>query len=142
MQQMRRSGEGAARARTSKAGGGGACTVLQHVEHALHREESVGLLLFAQAVKEDGQVMVVVQLLNLDLPADAVVNAAMLDLNGQVSALVEAAELRVGRVRTLLEGAAHRRSRCGALQLLALGKRRGHAAVARVALQRILRAAR
>ena len=65
------------------------------------------------------------------LPADAVVDAAVLDLDGQVAALIEAAELGIGRVVALMEGAADRRAH-GHLELLAHGERRGHAAVASV----------
>eukprot|EP00634_Sargassococcus_sp_CCMP2135_P007357 CAMPEP_0198661768 /NCGR_PEP_ID=MMETSP1467-20131203/43853_1 /TAXON_ID=1462469 /ORGANISM="unid. sp., Strain CCMP2135" /LENGTH=333 /DNA_ID=CAMNT_0044398233 /DNA_START=311 /DNA_END=1308 /DNA_ORIENTATION=+ len=74
-----------------------------HVVDALLGEEGVGLLHFAEAVEEDGQVVVEVQLLDVDLPRDAVRHAAVVDLDGQVPALVEPAELRVGRVRPLRE---------------------------------------
>mmetsp|Transcript_72987 Transcript_72987/g.176111 ORF Transcript_72987/g.176111 Transcript_72987/m.176111 type:complete len:245 (-) Transcript_72987:370-1104(-) len=95
--------------------------VLQHVAHALHREEAVGLLLLPQAVEEDGQVVVVVELLNIHLPSDAVVHPPVLDLDGEVAALVESPELGVGGVGALLEGAARRRARRH-LVLLAHGK--------------------
>ena len=65
------------------------------------------------------------------LPADAVVHAAVLDLDRQVAALVEPPELRVRRVAALAEGAADRRAG-GRVELLADGKRGGHATVARV----------
>mmetsp|Transcript_35192 Transcript_35192/g.113355 ORF Transcript_35192/g.113355 Transcript_35192/m.113355 type:complete len:224 (+) Transcript_35192:85-756(+) len=65
--------------------------VLQHVKDALDRKKAVRLLLLADAIEKDGKVVVIVELLNVHLPADAVVNAAVLDLNGQVPTLVEAA---------------------------------------------------
>ena len=65
------------------------------------------------------------------LPSDAVVDAAVLDLDRQVAALVEPPELRVRRVVALAVRAAHRRA-AGDLELLAHRKRGGHATVARV----------
>jgi len=103
--------------------------VLQHVVHPLHCKEAVWLLLFAQAVEEDWEVMVVVKLLDVDLPADAVVHAAMLNLDGMVATLIEAAEFCVWRVGPLLEGTADGRARWD-LQLLADCERRCHATVA------------
>ena len=41
--------------------------VLQQVLHALHRQEAVRLLALADAVEENGQVMVVIQLININL---------------------------------------------------------------------------
>mmetsp|Transcript_2172 Transcript_2172/g.5516 ORF Transcript_2172/g.5516 Transcript_2172/m.5516 type:complete len:483 (-) Transcript_2172:226-1674(-) len=71
---------------------------LEHVLHALDRQEAVRLLRLADAVKKDGQVVVVVQLLNLHLPGNDVLGAAVVHRDGQVAALVEAAERGVGRV--------------------------------------------
>lgn len=67
-------------------------TLLKHVEDALHREEAVGVLLLANALEEDGQVVVVVKLHDIDLPEDAVL-LAVLNRDGQVTAVVEATEL-------------------------------------------------
>jgi len=67
-------------------------TLLEHVEHTLHGEETVGVLLFADTLEEDGQVMMVVELHNVDLPEDSVLGA-MLDRDGQVTTVVEASEL-------------------------------------------------
>lgn len=69
--------------------------LLEHVEDALDRQESVRVLLLADALKEDGEVVVVVELLDLDLPVDAVLGA-VLDGDGEVAAVVEAAELARG----------------------------------------------
>ena len=49
-----------------------AATVLQHIKSALYGKETIRLLLLTQAVKKDGQVVVVVELFNVDLPLDPV----------------------------------------------------------------------
>eukprot|EP00968_Pinguiococcus_pyrenoidosus_P004025 scaffold264_cov317-Pinguiococcus_pyrenoidosus.AAC.39 len=77
---------------------------LHHVVHALLGQEGVGLLHLPQPVEEDGQVVVVVQLLHVHFPRNAVVDAAMVHLDGQVASLIEAPELGIGRVGPLLEG--------------------------------------
>ena len=46
---------------------GGSITVLEHVEDTLDGEEAVRLLLLAEAVEEDGEVVMVVQLLDVQL---------------------------------------------------------------------------
>ena len=50
------------------------------------------------AIKEDGQVMMVVELLNIHLPADHVLHTLVLYLNGQVTTVVECPENCVGWV--------------------------------------------
>ena len=67
--------------------------VLEEVEHTLAGEELVRLLLFADALHEDWQVVMVVKLLGINLPCDRV-GRAVLNLNGKVATVVEAAELR------------------------------------------------
>lgn len=67
-------------------------TLLKHIEHALHGQESVWVLLFTDAFKEDGQVVVVVQLRGVNLPVNFVLRT-MLNCNWKVSAVVETAEL-------------------------------------------------
>jgi len=64
---------------------------LKHVEDALHSEEAVGVLLLTDSLEEDGQVVMVVELHDIDLPLDLVLRAV---LNGdrQVTTVVEAAE--------------------------------------------------
>mmetsp|Transcript_76045 Transcript_76045/g.213209 ORF Transcript_76045/g.213209 Transcript_76045/m.213209 type:complete len:352 (+) Transcript_76045:283-1338(+) len=66
---------------------------LEHVVHALHGEEAVGVLLLPGAIEEDGQVVVVVELLDVHLPRDLVRGPAVRDLHGQVPAVVRAPEL-------------------------------------------------
>jgi len=75
-----------------------AAAVLEHVEGALDREEAVRLLLLAQAVAEDGEVVVVVELLNVHLPLNLIADARVLDRDGKVSALVEPTEFCIGWV--------------------------------------------
>ena len=66
--------------------------LFQHVESTLEREESVRVSLLSDTFEEDGEVMVVVKLSHIHFPVDSVV-AAMLNSDGEVSAVVEAAEL-------------------------------------------------
>ena len=49
-------------------------------------------MLFTDSLHEDGQIMMVVELVHLNLPCN-LVGGAMLNLDGQVSTIVEAAEL-------------------------------------------------
>eukprot|EP00306_Pavlova_sp_CCMP459_P009772 CAMPEP_0185191588 /NCGR_PEP_ID=MMETSP1140-20130426/15762_1 /TAXON_ID=298111 /ORGANISM="Pavlova sp., Strain CCMP459" /LENGTH=294 /DNA_ID=CAMNT_0027758297 /DNA_START=395 /DNA_END=1275 /DNA_ORIENTATION=+ len=106
---------------------------LEHVVAALEGKELVRLLLLAQAVKEDGQVVMVVELVNVHLPADAV-GPPVVHCNGKVPALVALAELSVGRVVTHLEGARLGGFRLALLHLGGLEQRARHAARARVRL--------
>mmetsp|Transcript_2594 Transcript_2594/g.5830 ORF Transcript_2594/g.5830 Transcript_2594/m.5830 type:complete len:313 (+) Transcript_2594:211-1149(+) len=69
---------------------------LEHVVHTLHRQEAVRLLLFADAVKEDGEVVVVVELVNVHLPSDLAAHRPVEDLDRQVATVVKAPELRTG----------------------------------------------
>ena len=56
-------------------------------------KESVGVLLLTDALHEDGEVMMVVKFVHLNLPCN-LVGRTMLNLNGQISTIIEAAELR------------------------------------------------
>ena len=85
-------------------------TLLKHVKDTLDGEESVRILLLTDAFEEDGQVMMIVELLNLNLPVDAVLGT-VLDGNGEVSAVVEAAEL-TGRDGSVIEGTSSGLLRC------------------------------
>ena len=67
--------------------------LLEHIEDTLNGQEAVGVDLLTDALKEDGQVVVVVELLDLNLPEDAVLRT-MLNGDGEITAVVEAAELR------------------------------------------------
>ena len=69
--------------------------LVEHVEDALHSEESVRVDLFADALEEDRQVVVVVELLYVHFPVDLILRAV---LNGhrQVASVVEQTELAHG----------------------------------------------
>ena len=67
-------------------------SVLEQVEDALHGKESVWVLLLTDALHEDGQVVMVVKLVHFNLPSD-LVWGTVLNLDGQVSTVVEATEL-------------------------------------------------
>ena len=77
-------------------------TLFKHVESALDGQEAVGVGFLPDSFKEDRQVVVVVQLSDIHLPVDAVVTA-VLDGDGQVSAVVEPSEFR-GSNKALLGG--------------------------------------
>lgn len=100
--------------------------LLEHVEDALHGEEPVRVLLLADALEEDGQVVMVVQLLDLYLPVDAILGA-VLDGDGEVAAVVETTEFR-GWDRAVVEGTCDGLLGCGLL--LGLVKANGLAAEA------------
>ena len=68
-------------------------SVLEEIENTLDGKESVGVLLLTDALHEDGEVMMVVKFVHLNLPCNLVWRS-MLNLNGQVSTIIEAAELR------------------------------------------------
>lgn len=70
-------------------------TVVEQIEDALNGEESVWVLLLADALHEDGEVVMVVELVDLDLPLDSVLGT-VLDLDGKVASVVELTELRLG----------------------------------------------
>ena len=55
-------------------------------------KESVGVLLLTDALHEDGEVMMVVKFVHLNLPCN-LVGRTMLNLNGEISTVIEAAEL-------------------------------------------------
>ncbi len=65
---------------------------LKHVLHALHRKKAVRLLRLPDAIKEDGQVVVVVQLLDLHFPGNHILGSSVVHRDGQVPTLVEPAE--------------------------------------------------
>ncbi len=59
---------------------------------ALSGKEFVRMLRLTKSVKEQGQVMVVIQLLNLNLPCDLVSFCVVLQCNWEVTAFVEFSE--------------------------------------------------
>jgi len=66
--------------------------LLQHVHSTLECKETEGLLEFTEAVEEDRQVMVEVELLDFDAPIELAAVAAVLNHHGQVATLIETAE--------------------------------------------------
>jgi len=66
-------------------------SLLKHVEDTLDCEESVWILLLADSFEKDREVMVVIELLDLYLPVDAVL-WAVLNSNRQVTSVVETSE--------------------------------------------------
>lgn len=85
--------------------------LLKHVKHTLHSQESVWVLLLADTLEKDGQVMVIIELLDLNLPVNAVLRS-VLNSNGEVSSVIEAAEFGGGDV-SLVESTGSGFLRCG-----------------------------
>jgi len=77
-------------------------TVREQVKDTLDGKESVGILLLADTFHEDGEVVMVVELVHLNLPSN-LVGGAVLNLDGQISTVVETAEL-TGRDRSSFDG--------------------------------------
>ena len=68
-------------------------TLLKHIKDTLDGEESVWVLLFTDTLKEDWEIMMIVELLDLHFPVDAELRT-VLDGNREISAVVESTELR------------------------------------------------
>lgn len=66
-------------------------SLLKHVEDTLDCKESVWILLLADSFEKDREVVVVIELLDLYLPVDAVL-WAVLNSNRQVTSVVETSE--------------------------------------------------
>lgn len=79
----------------------------------MHGKETVWVLLLADALEENGQIMMVIELLDFNLPVDSVLGA-VLDGDGKVSAVVEATEL-TGRNVAVVECAGNGLLRCWAV---------------------------
>lgn len=69
--------------------------LLKHVEDTLDGEESVGVDLLADTFEENGEVMMVVELGDIDFPVDFVLGSVV-DGDGEISSIVEASELTGG----------------------------------------------
>jgi len=67
--------------------------LLQHVKNTLHSQESVWVLLLTDTFEENGQVVMIVKLLNLDFPVDLQLGT-VLDSNWEISSVIEATEFR------------------------------------------------
>lgn len=66
-------------------------SLLEHVEYSLHGQESVWVLLLSDAFEEDGQVVVVVELLDFNFPVDFILRA-VLDSDWEISSIIEPSE--------------------------------------------------
>lgn len=68
------------------------CTTLfEHIRNTLDGEETVGVNLLADTFEEDGKVMMVVELRNIDLPVDLILGSVF-NCDGQISTVVETTE--------------------------------------------------
>lgn len=67
-------------------------------------------MLLTDTFEEDGQVMVIIELLNLNFPVDTVLGS-MLNCNGEITSVVEASEFG-GRDVSLVEGTSNGLLRC------------------------------
>ena len=85
-------------------------TLLKHIKDTLDGEESIWVLLFTDTFEENGQVMVIVKLLDLNLPVDAVLGTVF-NSNGKISSIVETSEFG-GRNVSLVESTSNRLLRC------------------------------
>ena len=75
--------------------------LFEHVKDTLNGQESVWVLLFTNTLEENWKVMVVVKLLNFNLPVDSVLRS-MLNSNWEISTVIEATE-RTGRNGAFVE---------------------------------------
>jgi hypothetical protein len=75
--------------------------LLEHVKDTLDGEESIWVLLFADTLEENRQVMVIIKLLDLDLPVDTVLGT-VLNGNREITSIVETSEFG-GRNISLIE---------------------------------------
>lgn len=66
-------------------------TLVEHIENSLDGKESVWVLLLSNSLEEDGQIVMVIQLLDFNLPVDAVLGT-MLNGNGEITSVIEASE--------------------------------------------------
>ncbi len=66
-------------------------TVKEEICHSLDGEEAVGILFLTDSFHENGKIMMVVKLADLDFPGNFV-GGSVFNLNGHVSSVVEAAE--------------------------------------------------
>lgn len=72
-------------------------TLLKHVEDTLDGEESVGIDLLTDTFEENGEVMMVIELGDINFPVDFVLRSVV-DGDGEISSVIEASELTGGDV--------------------------------------------
>ena len=66
-------------------------TLFKHIEDSLHGKEPIWVLLLTNSLKENGEVMMVIEGHDVDLPEDSVLRAVV-NANGQISSIVETTE--------------------------------------------------
>jgi hypothetical protein len=84
--------------------------LLEHVKDTLDGEESIWVLLFADTLEENRQVMVIIKLLDLNLPVDTVLGT-VLNGDGEITSIVETSEFG-GRNISLIESTSNWLLRC------------------------------
>jgi len=67
-------------------------TLVEHVENTLDGKESVWILLFSDTLEENGEIMMVIELLNFHFPVDSVL-WTVFNGNWEVTSVVESSEL-------------------------------------------------
>lgn len=77
-------------------------TLLKHIEDTLNGKETVWVSLLTDTLKEDGQVVMVVELHDIDLPENRVA-LTVLNGDGEVTSVVETSEF-TGSDQTLVPG--------------------------------------
>jgi hypothetical protein len=81
-------------------------TLLKHIHHTLDGQEAIGILFLADALEENRQVVVVIQLHDIDLPEN-LVGWAVLNRNGKITSVIETSEFR-GHNRARSKCTSHR----------------------------------
>lgn len=85
-------------------------SLFKHVEYSLDSQESVRVLLFSDAFEEDGQVMVVVQLLDFNFPVNFILRT-VLNSNWKITSVIESSEF-TGRNVSCIECSSSGLLRC------------------------------
>ena len=70
-------------------------SLFEHVEYSLNSQESVWILLFSNSLKENWQVVMVIELLNLNFPVDSVL-WTMLNCNRKIPSVIESPKFASG----------------------------------------------
>lgn len=75
----------------------------EHVLHALYSQKAIWVLLLSDTIEENWEVVMVIELLHVNLPANYVLDTLVLHLDWKITAVVKGAENRVWRIGPLLE---------------------------------------
>ena len=68
-------------------------TFFKHIKDTLYWEESIWILLLTDSFEKDRKIMMIIKLLNLNLPINAVLGS-MLNRDRKISSVIESSELR------------------------------------------------